>query len=102
MIRPNELTRPIPATRTVLVATVGSSSSAPMDRPACWSVSGVQVGDAAVALKVRQMPPLTEPTQRMFGSLGWATTVCTAPATSLLGVTLSTWPPVIGLGPWAT
>src|SRR5262245_46524417 len=37
----------------------------------------------------------------MFASVGCAATVCIAPSTSLLGVTLSTCPFRVGPGPWA-
>ena len=81
---PKELELPVPATRVLLVASVGSRSSAPIDSEPSVSVSGVQTGSAEVAFVVFQTPPLTAPIHRVAGSTGWATTVCTAPTTGLL------------------
>jgi hypothetical protein len=58
---PKLLKRPMPATSVWPVASVGSNSRAPMELAAWVSVSGVQLGVAAVALVVFQMPPLTLP-----------------------------------------
>src|SRR3954468_13412080 len=52
----NELFAPMLAASTVLVATVGSRSSELIDMLVAWSVSGIHVGEAAVALVVFQMP----------------------------------------------
>src|SRR5439155_6587591 len=56
----SELILPVPAYRTL--GFTGLMASEVMDRSgSCWSVSGTQVGLAAVALVVFQTPPLTVP-----------------------------------------
>jgi hypothetical protein len=58
---PKLLQRPVPAIKVWWLVSVGSKASAPIDCEGRSSVSGVQVGCAAVASVVRQMPPLTAP-----------------------------------------
>ena len=95
-----ELTKPKPATSVRgSVPSVGSSPRAPIEFDVKASVCWVQVGLAAVALAVRQIPPLTAPAQTISAFVGCGTTTSTAPVTSLALVRFSTWPPVIGPGP---
>src|SRR3954467_6246935 len=68
--KPSLLKVPTPATSVLLVASVGSNLSAPIESDPCWSVSGVQVGLAAVALVVFQIPPFTAATYTVLGSVG--------------------------------
>src|ERR1700687_5104439 len=49
------------------------------------SVSGTQCGVPAVSFVVFQMPPLTDPTYMMFGSVGCTAMACMAPLIWLLG-----------------
>ena len=72
-----------------------------MDRPGKSSIRGVQLGEAALALVVRQMPPLTEPIKTVLAWVGWGAMVRMAPATGL-SVMPSTWPLRSGPGPCST
>src|SRR5262249_26009327 len=51
---------------------LGASAMSPVVRAPMLSVRGTQVGLAAVALVVFQMPPEAAPMYRIFGSVGWA------------------------------
>src|SRR5262245_62062405 len=59
--RPKLLNRPIPATSVWWFTSVGSNSNAPIESDGKLSVNGFQLGLAAVALLVLQIPPLTAP-----------------------------------------
>ena len=72
-----------------------------MEREDNSSVSGVQFGLLAVALRVRQTPPLTAPANRMLASVGCGASAWMEPATSLFGTMFSTWPFRVGPGPCA-
>src|SRR5207244_4541049 len=72
-----------------------------IDRPGKSSISGVQLGDAALALVVRQMPPFTEPTKTVLAWVGWTAIAWIAPATGA-SVMPSTWPLMSGPGPCST
>src|SRR6185295_593223 len=98
---PKLLQRPIPATSVFRAGSVGSRSSAPIEIDAWSSVVRSQFGFAAVALWVTQMPPFTAPTQRMFGFVGWATTVWIAPTIGPSPGMFSTWPNSAGAAPAA-
>src|SRR6266851_2333763 len=95
----------MPATGVLLVLSVGSSASAPMEA-AMPLRSGVQCGLgglAVLASVVFQMPPLTVPIHIVFGALDRVTIAETAPATgddcACMPATCPFW---IGAGPWAT
>jgi hypothetical protein len=97
----NELKLPNPASSVLAVASPRSRAIAPIDRDGWKSVSGVQLGLAAVALVVRQMPPLTAPTKKTLAFDGCGTTTWIAPATLLLGGRFSTCASMFGAGPSA-
>src|SRR5205823_4420225 len=97
---PSELSEPVPASSTC--AFWGSKSSALIDSDGGKSVSGVQVGLAALALAVRQMPPLTVPANSVSELVGCGSTTCTAPEMALPGARLVTAPCSTGPPPCAS
>src|SRR4051794_39633510 len=61
---PSELVLPMPATSVLLVASVGSNSTLPIDSEPRESVWGVHVGADTVAFVVFHIPPFTIPTYK--------------------------------------
>jgi hypothetical protein len=100
-VEPKLLNRPMPATSVLRGGSVGSRSRAPIELEAWSSVSRVHLGFCDVAFVIFQTPPLTAPTYRVPAALGWATTVWIAPTTSPSSIP-STWPSVVGPGPWGS
>ena len=86
------LNLPTPATRVLFDGSVGSNTSAPIERELSESVSGVQVGADDWALSVRQTPPLTVPMKSVLALTGCGATTWTAPATALLTAAFSACP----------
>src|SRR5215472_13835125 len=103
---PKLLVSAMPATSVLLVASVGSSVSAPMDTWGPRSSSGTQCGLGGLELNasvVFQTPPLTVPTHKVPGWVGCWTTASMAPATGLFWAAMpATGPPWITVGPCAT
>src|SRR6266536_3492734 len=75
----NELVVPMPATSVFALGSVGSSATAPIDRLAWKSVSGVHDGELDEAFVVFQTPPFTEPIQITLGSSGFTANELIAP-----------------------
>ncbi len=96
----------MPATRVLLVASVGSNCKAEISSAGYWSVRGVQATGLAVMLLVSQMPPLTPPTKTFLTLPGFTAIASMAPVTGLApppasAGTFSSCPAVVGAGPSA-